>query len=656
LSERIIDMDKVPRLVIYVFFLFISLALYSHSLHNSFVIDDDVLLVNNQYIRNLRFIPKLFTTGAFHFRSGRNPHAGGYYRPLQTLSYAFEYIFWGLNPFGYHLTNILIHSLISLLVFLLITFLFKDSLLAIVSASLFCVHPIQVSLAAFISARGHLLEAMFILLSLIAFIRYSINRRKTGYILSLLLLVLALLSWEGGLLFPLLIVGCMLFLPLPKKKIIFYSAPYFLICIVYWALRVHFMPSVHLSVANLFSSQHLFGFLRSLYSYIDQLVLPYGLRVMLLGPGAFSGVLLSFLSFIIMVCFLLSPVVFRDRVAAFAVFFYAIGLSLVFALADTMKYFGTILSEHYVHLASVGFCLFIAWLVIRLRSRFPKTALTVFVLLLAVYSPLTIINATNYKDAQTFYNYLLAVDNDNILGRINLGKVYYEKKMYARAQEQVESVPTAEPDAWKALLLLGGIREQQGDLGKAEEFYKKAFMLNPYASEAVNNLGMLYKAQGDVDKALEAFRKAATINPDSLIILNNLISILIEKKLYTEALASAAKALELDPYDAKTLVNTGVILTKTGRKKKAVLILQEALRVEPDSVEAMNNLGALYGDMGDLDKALSLWERGLELDPDNKVIKKNMERLKETKGFSLSGLSVSGLSDALAITFHSKAL
>ena len=626
-------MNNVPKLMIYVLFLFISLTLYGHSLHNSLVIDDDILLADNLYIRDLRFIPKLFTTDAFRFKSGSDQYAGGYYRPLQTLSYACEYVFWKLNPFGYHLSNIFIHSLVSFLVFLLIVLLFKDSLLAFLSGCLFCVHPIQVSMAAFISARGHLFEAVFVLLSLITFIHYRSNGKKKNYIQSLLFLVLALLSWEGALLLPLFIVSCALILSMPRKKIILCLFPYFLICIIYWLLRIRFFPSAHLGLANLFSFHSLFEFMRLLLSYINQLIFPLGLRMMLWGPGGLPGFLLCVLSCIFLVCFVLSLTVLRDRVVVFAALFYVIGLSMVLALADTMKYFGTILSEHYVYLSSIGFCVFIAWLIIRLRSLFPKTALTVFAFLLFVYCSLTIINTTNYKDSETFHVHLLAVDNDNVLGRINLGNIYYEKEMYAQAEKQVEFISTTEPDAWKALFLLGNIRTQQENLGEAEEFYKKALALNPHAAgEVANNLGLIYKMQGRYDKALEVFRKAAKSNPESLIILNNLIALLFEKELYPEAQSFVAKALELGSGDVTTLVNTGAILIKMGRGKDAMVILEEALRLDPASVAAMNSLGGLYASMGNFDKALSLWERGLQLDPDHRQIRKNIAYMKKARG------------------------
>src|SRR5439155_23733708 len=75
---------------------------YLYALPNHLLWDDDVLVADNAYIRNFSYVPAAFTTDLF-----RNHSA--HYRPVQTLSLMVDYALWGLNPFGYHLTNVLLH-------------------------------------------------------------------------------------------------------------------------------------------------------------------------------------------------------------------------------------------------------------------------------------------------------------------------------------------------------------------------------------------------------------------------------------------------------------------------------------------------------------------------------------------------------------------
>lgn len=90
----------------------------------------------------------------FHFATSPS----NYYRPLQMLSYSLDYFFWRLNPIGYHLMNILIHSLNSFLEFLLLYLVFKDKILALFAAVFFCVHPIHIGVVSVIGGRSNILE------------------------------------------------------------------------------------------------------------------------------------------------------------------------------------------------------------------------------------------------------------------------------------------------------------------------------------------------------------------------------------------------------------------------------------------------------------------------------------------------------------------
>ncbi len=97
----------------------IGLVVYADSLPNSFVWDDENLVLGNPAIRSLPALPELFTGGIFIGIKGN------FYRPLQSLTYAADYAVWGLNPLGYHLTNILIHIINAILVYFILFFFYQ---------------------------------------------------------------------------------------------------------------------------------------------------------------------------------------------------------------------------------------------------------------------------------------------------------------------------------------------------------------------------------------------------------------------------------------------------------------------------------------------------------------------------------------------------
>src|SRR3990172_555278 len=113
--------------------IFITLLTYLNILPNTMFYDDEELIYKNAFVQDIRFLPKYFTTNMI---AGAGK-VSNMYRPVLTVSFALDHLFWGLTPFGYHLTSITLHTTNVVLVFLLITLLFKKRLLALFSALLF---------------------------------------------------------------------------------------------------------------------------------------------------------------------------------------------------------------------------------------------------------------------------------------------------------------------------------------------------------------------------------------------------------------------------------------------------------------------------------------------------------------------------------------
>lgn len=607
---------NVSNILIYLFLFLICFSIYFNSLNNDFIFDDNFLIVKNLYIRNLSFIPKLFKTDIFHFHlQEATALFTKYYRPLQALSYAFEYLFYHLHPFGYRLTNIIIQSLNSFLVFLLISLILKDRSIALLSAVLFCIHPMQVCLVAFIAGRSNLLETLFMFLSLLTFIYYSLNQKKWYYTFSLLLFIFALLSREGALLLLFFIFICAIFLNIDKRKLIFNLMPYVFIAAFYIGLRAKFIPCDKFNITNLFSLERISNFIWYMLDYVGQLILPVGFQVAFFGKSMLFKSILFSVSFIIAVHLLIKAFIHKDKIAMLALTFYFIGILPIINLTDIIHYFGPILSEHYVYIASIGFFIYISYLILKLCSSFKKIATVCLIIIICFYSTLTVINNTHYKDELTFYNYILSVDEKPNFMHINLGTIFYMRKMYDKAFQQANLALVAEPDAWDAYLLLGNIYKDKGNLDKAMELYNRAVFLNPQSSEAFNNLGLIYKALGKDNAALENIRKAVQIDPEATFALQNLIDLLTDKRLYTEALRMCEKLLNINPEDVGVRVRIGIILAELGSFKEAEIVFKEALKLDSKSVEAMKNLGSLYGNMRDFDKAISLWRKALEINP-----------------------------------------
>jgi hypothetical protein len=133
-----------------------------------------------------------------------------FYRPLSTLSYSLDFWIWNLDPFGYQLTSLLLNSLTSVLVFLVFRALSDgDVSFAWLSAIVFATHPILMESVPAIDRRHDILAAVFLLLTLLFYLRVGVSetRRKAGFFVSLLCALLALLAKEISIILPFLIAA-----------------------------------------------------------------------------------------------------------------------------------------------------------------------------------------------------------------------------------------------------------------------------------------------------------------------------------------------------------------------------------------------------------------------------------------------------------------
>lgn len=193
----------VPALTILTF------VLYLPALKNGFLInwDDDVLVMNNQHLRSLGL--QFISWALFDYKTDL-------WHPLTWFSHALDYAFWGMNPFGHHLTSIVLHTIntaiVSVLSIQLVNSAQKEGdgagwptiFAATVTGLLFGIHPVHVESVAWITERRDVLYAFFFLLSTICYLRYAKSLSVRGqswqfmtcrsYQLSLFLFAFSLLS------------------------------------------------------------------------------------------------------------------------------------------------------------------------------------------------------------------------------------------------------------------------------------------------------------------------------------------------------------------------------------------------------------------------------------------------------------------------------
>lgn len=185
----------------------IAFAVYANSLTNEFVFDDESVVVGDPSLTSLSNIPKYFTA-----QEGFHKVIGRYYRPLVSTTYNLDYTLYGLEPFGFHLTNVLIHVINCLLFLKLLFLLFKTyqtktaQLIIFLSAVIFAVLPVHTEAVTWVSGRTDSLAFTFFIASFICYLRYAETRKNSFFFLTLLMYILSLFTKEMAITFPVLII------------------------------------------------------------------------------------------------------------------------------------------------------------------------------------------------------------------------------------------------------------------------------------------------------------------------------------------------------------------------------------------------------------------------------------------------------------------
>lgn len=538
-------------------FVALSLLCYSNALNNAFILDDDFLISNNPYVKDLTLAPKLFGVDIFHFKNRDLSIPNLYYRPLQMLSYSFDYLFFKLNVYGYHLTNVLLHSLNCFVLFLLLGLIFKDKILAFLTSAIFCIHPIQVSVVAYITGRGSILETTFMLLSLFFVVKYFLLEKKAYYAFSLLFFILALFTREWAVLLPIFVAICAFFLQIERKKIFIYVLPFWLIVGAYIVFRLFFMPCSKCTLMNLFSLMKIKDFIFLSQDYLSQLIFPVGLRSLFFGNATlFIKTALIFLAWLITIACLAGAIIFKKKTLVFGLLFYFVGLLPAINLIDHIDYFGVILSEHYLYLSCIGIFFILANALIFLEKRIGISVKVLVAMFFLFYMCLTILNNNYYKEQIVFYRHILSVEKNHSFVRVNLGNAYFQKNMFDQAIKEAQATLSLEPDAWDAYLLLGNAFKGKGQIEQAIKFYRKTIQFNPVGIQGYLNLGITLAEAEDLAGAESVFKDVLIRFPDSIELRWNL----------------------------------GALYGNTGNFKKAILVWQEGLVLDPNDKRLRDNI------------------------------------------------------------------
>lgn len=262
------------------FIAIITICTFIPSLPNEFVLDDPSQVANNVLVTSGN-IPRIFLGSSFGV-TGSTKGEGVYYKPLMTSSYSVLYQVFGKNPYSFHLYQILLHTINSILVFLLFKKFFKQTLSFIV-AVIFSIHPFNSESVLYVSA---LQEPLFFVFGMTGFLlstKVYLSKKNVTLISSLFLL--AILSKETGVLFITMAILYRLIIEKDRKELFKLLAGIIPMIVGYSFLRsyaVGFVPTSHdkpYPIMRLSLLERILNIPAMFYYYIRNFFVPYDFAV-----------------------------------------------------------------------------------------------------------------------------------------------------------------------------------------------------------------------------------------------------------------------------------------------------------------------------------------------------------------------------------------
>lgn len=630
-------MNKNIRLILFSIITVLPVLIYLNSLENTFVYDDYLTITNNHFIREWRYLSALFNQKYFAVSNELT------YRPVVTLSYFVDYAIWQLRPCGYHLTNLIIHTLNVYLVYFTAYLLFKNRITAFISCLLLSIHPIFSEAVNAVSYREDLLSATFLLVAFILFIKYnkSTNRRHfiTWYALSLLTYLLAMLSKETAVVLPFLILSYDLIFQ--KNHILNFHnrirrlaanyAGYIAIGGFYLFLRFYSFHNPGESVGypgnrifvNFIMMTKVLGY------YVKTLFIPSPLNADYVVPLVFSPADVSFIISIILLIITAFILVKKCRLSSIWTFSTIWFFTTLLPVLNIIP-INNIMAERYLYIPGIGFTMLFGSILTHRISKYriykPFRLASIAVVCL-LFTWCTVSRNRIWLNEFTFSTETIRRSPASFRVYNDLGYFYYNNGLNDAAIQAFKDSIRVRHDQPKAHCNLGAAYALKGLNDEAIEELKVAIHLRNQYPEAHNNLGILYKRKGMLNEAVNEYIEALKVNPYYADAHNNLGSALIDQGRLDEALSEVEKAVKIRRNFALAHYNIAVVYFKKGQMNEAYNKLLEAYQLDPKNADVHISLGIVYLDhFHDKEKALSHIKEALRLNPNHK----QAEEMKKT--------------------------
>jgi protein O-mannosyl-transferase len=520
------------------------------------------------------------------------------WHPVTTISHMLDCQLYGLKAGNHHFTNVLLHSVAVILLFLALQQMTGAFWRSAFVAAVFAIHPLRVESVAWIAERKDVLSGVFFMLTLLAYVHYTRAPSLGRYATVALAFVLGLMS-----------------------KPMLVTLPFVLLVLDYWPLGrmrgrtqddghqllmrvLEKIPMIAISavssIVTFVAQKGAVGWTEQLpvtsrmnnaavsyVTYIWQMFWPVHLAVFYPHPENRLPLWEIISSLFLLICITAVAIALR-RQQPYLITGWLWYLGMLVPVIGLVQVGWQGHADRYTYLPQIGLYIAVTWAVVDMTAfwRNQRTVLTAAAILtIGALSWDALVQTKYWRDSETLFRQALAVTTNNDVAENNLGIVFL----------------------------------QQGKLDEAISLLQAAVDLRPDNSPAHENLAKALLQKGQVADALIHYRKLLELQPDNIEVHNIVGTVLIQRGQIKEGVDEWQKVLAIQPDNGNAMSNLAWVFATCPDDSlrdggKAVQLAEEALRISGRRIPIIfRTLGAAYAETGEFSKAIETAQQGIEL-------------------------------------------
>jgi protein O-mannosyl-transferase len=574
--------------------------------HNGFIdsFDDNAYVTENIFVQgglSLRGLTYAFTTTKT-----------AYWHPLTWLSLMLDSQLFGLNPKGYHATNLFFHLANALLLFLILENMTKALWPSALTAALFALHPLHVESVAWVAERKDVLSTFFWLTTTGAYLRYVRQPGRGRYCLLLLSFALGLMTKPMLVTLPFTLLlldywplGRFHLPPPPAARrgkggkqpylrfapqLIWEKVPLLILSILASLLTIHTQKWAIASLEQIPFAPRLGNAFLSLVLYLEKMIWPVHLAILYpslkdsLSWGQATAAALALLA----ISLLVLKGARKYPYLPVGWFWYLVTLVPVIGLVQVGS---QSMADRFTYVPLIGIFIILAWGLSDLTAKWRGRELwlgAAAALGLVALMTLSWHQLGYWRNSKSLFEHAVEVTENNSMAYSILIKEYEKVGQLDKATEMFQKA-TKTDNYPLAYYYYGELLVNHNKFNEAIPILEKAIKYKNNFAPPYNVLGLIYDGQGKSNEALILFQKAIEIDPTYGDAYNNLGIYYATAGRYGEAVAMFQKAVKFNP-TSQNYNNLGLALAKQGNLNQAIDMLREAIKVDPGNLGAREML------------------------------------------------------------------